>query len=75
MKPPHETYLPLLGAAKNVSVAYVPVTNEDYAKFTGKPVAAGTEKPSRADRSTPNVPTAAPRRRTRRRTPPRATPT
>ena len=24
-------YLPLLGAAKNVSVAYVPVTNEDYA--------------------------------------------
>jgi len=37
-------YLPLLGAAKNVSVAYVPVTNEDYARFTGKPVAAGTEK-------------------------------
>ena len=37
-------YLPLLGAAKNVSVAYAPVTNEDYAKFTGKPVAPGTEK-------------------------------
>ncbi|MBR4171487.1 MAG: SUMF1/EgtB/PvdO family nonheme iron enzyme [Kiritimatiellae bacterium] len=37
-------YLPLLGAARNVSVAYAPVTNEDYAKFTGKPVAAGTEK-------------------------------
>ena len=39
-----DTYLPLLGAAKNVSVAYAPVTNEDYAKFTGKPVPAGTEK-------------------------------
>ena len=39
-----DTYLPLLGAAKNVSVAYAPVTNEDYAKFTGKPVAPGTEK-------------------------------
>ena len=37
-------YLPLLGAAKSVSVAYAPVTNEDYAKFTGKPVAPGTEK-------------------------------
>ena len=37
-------YLPLLGAAKNVSVAYAPVTNEDYARFTGKPVAPGTEK-------------------------------
>ena len=37
-------YLPLLGAAKNVSVAYAPVTNEDFAKFTGKPVPAGTEK-------------------------------
>ena len=44
MKLPQESYLPLLGAAKNVSVAYTPVTNEDYAKFTGKPVAAGTEK-------------------------------
>ena len=30
--------------------------------------------PSKAERSTPNAPTAAPRRRTRRRTPPRATP-
>ena len=37
-------YLPLLGAARNVSVAYAPVTNEDYAKFTGKPVAGGTRK-------------------------------
>jgi len=37
-------YLPLLGAAKNVSVAYAPVTNEDYAKFTGEPVAKGREK-------------------------------
>lgn len=26
-------YLPVLGAAKNVSIAYVPVTNEDYALF------------------------------------------
>ena len=43
-KPPLDGYLPLLGAAKSVSVAYAPVTNEDYAKFTGKPVAAGTEK-------------------------------
>ncbi len=40
----HREYLPLLGAAKNVSVAYAPVTNEEYARFTGKPVAAGTEK-------------------------------
>ena len=28
-------YLPLLGAAKNVSIAYAPVTNEDFARFTG----------------------------------------
>ena len=26
-------YLPVLGAAQNVSIAYTPVTNEDYAKF------------------------------------------
>ncbi|MDO4571671.1 MAG: SUMF1/EgtB/PvdO family nonheme iron enzyme [Planctomycetia bacterium] len=26
-------YLPVLGAAQNVSIAYVPVTNEDYAQF------------------------------------------
>ena len=26
-------YLPVLGAAQNVSVAYTPVTNEEYAKF------------------------------------------
>lgn len=26
-------YLPILGAARNVSISYVPVTNEDYAKF------------------------------------------
>ncbi len=32
-------YLPVLGAAENVSIAYTPVTSEDYAKFikaTGK---------------------------------------
>ena len=38
-RPATADYLPLLGAAKNVSVAYAPVTNEDYAKFTGKPAA------------------------------------
>ena len=38
-RPATAGYLPLLGAAKNVSVAYAPVTNEDYAKFTGKPAA------------------------------------
>ena len=43
-RPATADYLPLLGAAKNVSVAYAPVTNEDFAKFTGKPVPAGTEK-------------------------------
>lgn len=43
-RPATAGYLPLLGAAKNVSVAYAPVTNEDYAKFTGKPAAEGTEK-------------------------------
>ena len=37
-------YLPLLGAAKNVSVAYAPVTNEEFAKFTGKAIAPGTER-------------------------------
>ena len=26
-------YLPVLGAAQNVSIAYTPVTNEDYSKF------------------------------------------
>ncbi len=26
-------YLPVLGAAQNVTIAYTPVTNEDYAKF------------------------------------------
>lgn len=37
-------YLPLLGAAKNVSVAYAPVTNEDYALFDpSHTFEAGTE--------------------------------
>ncbi len=29
----NDGYLPVLGAAQNVSIAYTPVTNEDYAKF------------------------------------------
>lgn len=37
-------YLPVLGGARNVSIAYVPVTNADYAAFlkaAGKPVPDG----------------------------------
>lgn len=29
----NDGYLPVLGAAQNVSIAYTPVTNEDYSKF------------------------------------------
>lgn len=30
---PNEGYLPLIGAASNLNMAYAPVTNEDYARF------------------------------------------
>ncbi|MDO4551505.1 MAG: SUMF1/EgtB/PvdO family nonheme iron enzyme [Planctomycetia bacterium] len=32
-KTDNDGYVPVLGAAANVSIAYVPVTNEDYAQF------------------------------------------
>lgn len=39
-----DAFLPLLGAKGNVDVAYAPVTNEEYARFTGKTVKPGTER-------------------------------
>ncbi len=38
-----EAYHPLLGAAQNVYVAHTPVTNAQYAEFTGKKVPQGAE--------------------------------
>lgn len=37
-------YLPLLGAGQNVSIAYAPVTNAEYAKFSRSNVAPGKER-------------------------------
>ena len=37
-------YFPLLGARGNVSIAATPVTNEDYAKFSSRRIAPGTER-------------------------------
>lgn len=38
-----EDYHPLLGAALNVYVAHTPVTNAQYAQFTGKKIPEGSE--------------------------------
>ena len=37
-------YKILIGASERVSIAYTPVTNEEFAKFTGKAVAPGAER-------------------------------
>ena len=39
----NEDFHPLLGAALNVDVAHTPVTNAQYAEFTGKKVKSGEE--------------------------------